>query len=263
MDLGLKDKVALIAAGSRGLGRAVAEELAAEGASLVLCARDPATLAETTASIADQTGAHVLGVPADVTDARQVKQLVASANERFGRIDILVTNAGGPPAGRFDQLSQEQWEQATRLTLYSAVHLAREVLPGMRSRRWGRILNITSIAVKQPVENLLLSNSLRAAVTGFARTLANEVASEGITVNNILPGYTRTERLEELAGMMADKLGISADEFRGKWEAEIPMRRLGEPREFAAMAAFLVSERASYITGTSIQVDGGWIKSLF
>jgi 3-oxoacyl-[acyl-carrier protein] reductase len=263
MDLGLKYKVALVAAGSRGLGRAVAEELAAEGASLVLCARDAATLAETTASIADQTGAHVLGVPADVTDPRQVKQLVASGLERFGRIDILVTNAGGPPAGRFEHLTQEQWEQATRLTLFSAVHLAREVLPGMRTRRWGRILNITSIAVKQPVENLLLSNSLRAAVTGFARTLANEVAAEGITVNNILPGYTRTERLEELAEMMAEKQGISPNEFRGKWEAEIPMGRLGEPREFAALAAFLVSERASYITGTSIQVDGGWIRSLF
>lgn len=263
MDLGLKDKVALVAAGSRGLGRAVAEELAAEGASLVLCARDATTLAETTESIADQTGAHVLGVPCDVTVASQVKQLVASGIDRFGRIDILVTNAGGPPAGRFDQLTQEQWEEATRLTLYSAVHLTREVLPGMKARRWGRILNITSIAVKQPVENLLLSNSLRAAVTGFARTLANEVATEGITVNNILPGYTRTERLEDLAQMMAEKQGISADEFRGRWEAEIPMGRLGEPREFAALAAFLVSERASYITGTSIQIDGGWIRSLF
>jgi len=263
MDLGLKDKVALVAAGSRGLGRAVAEELAAEGASLVLCARDATTLAETTAAIADQTGAHVLGVPCDVTVASQVRQLVASGIDRFGRIDILVTNAGGPPAGRFDQLTHEQWEEATRLTLYSAVHLTREVLPGMKARRWGRILNITSIAVKQPVENLLLSNSLRAAVTGFARTLANEVATEGITVNNILPGYTRTERLEDLAQMMAEKQGISADEFRGRWEAEIPMGRLGEPREFAALAAFLVSERASYITGTSIQIDGGWIRSLF
>jgi 3-oxoacyl-[acyl-carrier protein] reductase len=263
MDLGLKDKVALVAAGSRGLGRAVAEELAAEGASLVLCARDGATLAETTAAIAEQTGAHVRGVPADVTDAAQVKQLVASGLDRFGRIDILVTNAGGPPAGRFDQLTHEQWEQAARLTLYSAVHLARAVLPGMKTRRWGRILNITSIAVKQPVENILLSNSLRAAVTGFARTLANEVAADGITVNNILPGYTRTERLEDLARMMAEKQGISASEFSAKWEAEIPMGRLGEPREFAALAAFLVSERASYITGTSIQVDGGWIRSLF
>ncbi|HEU4768488.1 MAG TPA: SDR family oxidoreductase [Pyrinomonadaceae bacterium] len=262
MDLGLKDKVALVAAASQGLGRAVAEALAAEGASLVLCARNPSTLAESAAAIADSTGAHVLAVPADVTDMDQIARLVQSADERFGRVDILVTNAGGPPAGQFDQLSREQWEQATRLTLFSAIELARLVLPGMKERRWGRILNITSIAVKQPVENLMLSNSLRAGLTGFARTLANEVAAYGVTVNNILPGYTRTERLEELAQMMADKQGISPAEFRAKWEQEIPMRRLGEPREFAALAAFLVSERASYITGTSIQVDGGWIRSL-
>lgn len=263
MDLGLGNKVALVAAGSRGLGRAVAEELAAEGASLVLCARDGRVLAETAAAIAEKSGAHVLAVLADVTQIDDVKRLVDAGTERFGRIDILVTNAGGPPAGTFDQLTHEQWEQATRLTLFSAIELARQVLPGMKKRRWGRILNITSIAVKQPVENLMLSNSLRAGLTGFARTLANEVAAEGITVNNILPGYTRTERLDELAKMMADKQGISPDEFRSKWEEEIPMGRLGEPREFAALAAFLVSERASYITGTSIQVDGGWIRSLF
>jgi 3-oxoacyl-[acyl-carrier protein] reductase len=262
MDLGLKDRVALVAAASQGLGRAVAEELAAEGAALVLCARNPSTLAETAAAIADATGAHVLAVPADVTEVDQITRVVESGNERFGRIDILVTNAGGPPAGRFEHITREQWERASRLTLFSAIELARLVLPGMKARRWGRILNITSIAVKQPVENLMLSNSLRAGLTGFARTLANEVAADGVTVNNILPGYTRTERLEELAGMMADKLGISAAEFRGKWEREIPMGRLGEPREFAALAAFLVSERASYITGTSIQVDGGWIRSL-
>jgi 3-oxoacyl-[acyl-carrier protein] reductase len=262
MDLGLKDKVALVAASSQGLGRAVAEELAAEGAALVLCARDVNMLAETAASIADQSGAHVLAVPTDVTDVDQLKRLVESGIERFGRIDILVTNAGGPPAGTFEQITREQWEQAARLTLYSAIELARLVLPGMKERRWGRILNITSIAVKQPVESLMLSNSLRAGLTGFARTLANEVAADGITVNNILPGYTRTERLEDLAVMMAEKHGISSSEFRAKWEAEIPMRRLGEPREFAALAAFLVSERASYITGTSIQVDGGWIRSL-
>ncbi|HJT65652.1 MAG TPA: SDR family oxidoreductase [Pyrinomonadaceae bacterium] len=262
MDLGLKDKVALVAASSQGLGRAVAEELAAEGASLLLCARDAATLAKTTAAIADQTGAHVLGVPADVTDEAQIKNLVAAGNERFGRIDILVTNAGGPPAGRFDQLTPEQWEQAIQLTLYSTVHLAREVLPGMKARHWGRILNITSIAVKQPIDGLLLSNSMRAAVTGFARTLANEVATDGITVNNVMPGYTRTERLQELAQYMAQKQGITEAEFNGQWEQEIPMRRLGEPRELAALVTFLASERASYITGTSIQCDGGWIKSL-
>ena len=263
MDLGLKNKVALVAASSQGLGRAVAEELAAEGASLVLCARDSRTLAETAASIAEKTNAHVLAVPADVTVAEDIKRLVDAGNERFGRIDILVTNAGGPPAGRFEQLTHQQWEDAIRLTLLSAVELTRQVLPGMKERRWGRIINITSIAVKQPVENLLLSNSLRAGLTGFARTLANEVAPDGITVNNVLPGYTRTERLDELAQMMAEKQGISASEFRGKWEKEIPMGRLGEPREFAAMVTFLASERASYVTGTSIQVDGGWIRSLF
>ena len=262
MDLGLKNKVALVAAASRGLGRAVAEELAAEGASLVLCARDSRTLDETAAAIAKNSNAHVLAVPADVTVTDDIKRLVETGTERFGRIDILVTNAGGPPAGRFEQLTQEQWERAIRLTLFSAIELTRQVLPGMKERRWGRILNITSIAVKQPVENLLLSNSLRAGLTGFARTLANEVAADGITVNNILPGYTRTGRLDELAQMMAEKQGISAGEFRGRWEKEIPMGRLGEPREFAALATFLVSERASYITGTSIQVDGGWIKSL-
>jgi 3-oxoacyl-[acyl-carrier protein] reductase len=262
MDLGLKDKVALVAAASRGLGRAVAEELAAEGTSLVLCARDQHTLAETAAAIAESSGVHVLAVPADVTILDDIKRVVDAGNERFGRIDILVTNAGGPPAGRFEQLTREQWEEAIRLTLLSAVELARQVLPGMRARRWGRILNITSIAVKQPVEGLLLSNSLRAGLTGFARTLANEVAAEGITVNNVLPGYTRTERLDELAEMMAEKQGISAKEFRAKWEQEIPMGRLAEPREFAALVAFLASERASYITGTSIQVDGGWIRSL-
>ena len=262
MDLGLKNRVALVAASSQGLGRAVAEELAAEGASLVLCAREPKTLAEVAATIADGSGAHVLAVPADVTVADDIKRVVDAGLERFGRIDILVTNAGGPPAGTFEQITREQWENAMRLTLFSAIEFARQVLPGMKERRWGRILNITSIAVKQPVENLMLSNSLRAGLTGFARTLANEVAAEGITVNNIMPGYTRTERLEDLANMMAEKQGISPAEFRAKWEKEIPMGRLGEPREFAALATFLVSERASYITGTSIPVDGGWIKSL-
>ena len=263
MDLGLKNKVALVVAASRGLGYAVAEELAAEGASLVICGRDTKTITQAGAEIADKTGAHVLAVAADVSAADDVTQLVASAITRFGRVDILVTNAGGPPAGSFETLTVEQWEEATRLTLYSAINLAREVLPGMKERKWGRILNITSIAVKQPVDNLMLSNSLRSAVTGFARTLANEVAGYGITVNNILPGYTRTERVEELASMMATRQGISAAEFKSRWEHEIPMGRLGEPHEFAALAAFLVSQRASYITGTSVPVDGGWIKALF
>src|SRR4029077_19387355 len=248
MDLGLKDKIALIAGSSKGLGRAGAEELAAEGAGLVLCARDSKSLNATGDEITNTTGTPVVAVQADLTRAEDISRVVNAGLERFGRIDILITNNGGPPTGQFESLSQEQWEAATQLTLYSALELTRQVLPGMKERKWGRILNITSIAVKQPVEKLMLSNSLRAAVTGFARTLANEVAPFGITVNNIMPGYTRTERVEELAQMMAEREKISPAEFVARWEKEIPMRRLGEPREFAALAAFLVSERASYIT---------------
>jgi len=262
MDLGLKGKVALVAAASQGLGRAVAEELAAEGASLILCARHDAALQETCAAIEKAHGTPVLGLATDVADPAAVARLVEAGLARFGRIDILVTNAGGPPAGTFDTLSAAQWEGATSLLLTSVVELTRAVLPGMRERGWGRILNITSISVKQPVANLMLSNSLRAAVTGMARTLATEVAAQGITVNNILPGYTRTERVVGLADATAAREGISAAEATARWEAEIPMRRLGEPREFAALAAFLCSERASYITGTSVPVDGGWIRGL-
>ena len=262
MDLGLNGKVALVAAASQGLGRAVAEELAAEGASLILCARHDAALQETCAAIVAAHGTPVLGLATDVADPAAVARLVEAGLARFGRIDILVTNAGGPPAGTFDTLNADQWQAATSLLLTSVVELTRAVLPGMKERGWGRILNITSISVKQPVANLMLSNSLRAAVTGMARTLATEVAAQGITVNNILPGYTRTERVVGLADATAAREGISAAEATARWENEIPMRRLGEPREFAALAAFLCSERASYITGTSVPVDGGWIRSL-
>jgi 3-oxoacyl-[acyl-carrier protein] reductase len=262
MDLLLKDKVALVAASSTGLGRAVAEELAAEGARLVLCARGLEQLNNTRDHIARTSHTDVIAVQADLTKQEDISRVVRSGIDEFGRIDILITNNGGPPTGQFENLTAEQWQAATQLTLFSAIELTRQVLPGMKERRWGRLLNITSIAVKQPVENLMLSNSLRAALTGFARTLANEVATIGITVNNVMPGYTRTERLEDLAEMLAKKEGISSNEFASRWAAEIPMRRLGEPREFAALVAFLVSERASYITGQSIAVDGGWIRSV-
>jgi 3-oxoacyl-[acyl-carrier protein] reductase len=263
MELGLQNKVALVAASSRGLGRAVAEELAAEGASLVLCARTEATLNDVCDSLRNQVGGRVVGVPADLSVTADVERVVERGLERFGRIDILVTNGGGPPAGLFEGLSRESWEAASRLVLASVLDLTRLVLPGMKARGWGRILNVTSIAVKQPVARLMLSNSLRAAVTGFARTLANEVAAYGITVNNILPGYTRTERVEQLAEAAAASEGVAVADVKARWEAEIPMKRLGDVREFAALAAFLVSERASYITGSSIAVDGGWVRSLF
>lgn len=262
MDLGIRGRIALVAASSRGLGRAIAEELGAEGCDLVLCARGAEALEETAAAIRGATGARVVAVPADLSEEAQVARVAERAEQELGPIDILVTNAGGPPAGPFESHGMEAWRSAVRLNLESALHLTRSVLPGMKSRGWGRILNITSIAVKQPVDGLILSNAVRAAVTGMARTLANEVAPFGITVNNILPGYTRTRRVEDLAEKTAAREGIGTEEAVGRWEAQIPMGRIGEPREFAALAAFLVSARASYITGQSVAVDGGWIRSL-
>ncbi|UCC26240.1 MAG: SDR family oxidoreductase [Gemmatimonadales bacterium] len=262
MELGLDGRVALVAASSKGLGRAVAEELAAEGCNLVLCARSPEPLEAVGRTIAESTGRQVVVLPTDVADARQVEALVELAHRTFGRVDVLVTNGGGPPPGRFEEHGIEAWRAGAAVTLESVVSLIRGVLPGMKERGWGRILNVTSIAVKQPVDGLMLSNSLRAAVTGLARTLANEVAIHGITVNNLMPGYTRTERLEELAEHITASRGISESEAYAAWEDQVPMGRIGEPREFAALAAFLASERASYITGQSIAVDGGWIRSL-
>ncbi|HEY7234258.1 MAG TPA: SDR family oxidoreductase [Gemmatimonadaceae bacterium] len=262
MDLGLRGKTALVTAASRGLGRAIAEAFAAEGASLVICARGADALEEARDAIADRSGVDVDMVAADVATEEGIARVWQHARDRFGRVDVLVTNAGGPPSGPFEAHEWETWRHAVDLTLRSAVELTRLVLPGMKERRWGRILNVTSIAVKQPVDGLMLSNSLRAAVTGFARTLANEVARYGITVNNMMPGYTRTERVEQLNAATAAREGITVDDVARRIEAQIPMRRLGEPGEFAALAAFLASEQASYITGQSIAVDGGWIRSL-
>lgn len=262
MDLGLRGKVALVAASSRGLGRAVAEELADNGAHLALCARNPERLEEARAAIASASGVSVIAAPTDLCDPDAVQALVARVHDELGRVDVLVTNVGGPPPGPFESHSPDAWQAAIDQNLGSVLHLVRATLPGMKARQWGRILNITSIAVKQPVDGLILSNTVRAAVTGFARTLANEVATDGITVNNVMPGYTRTERLDELAGAMAAREGITPEQAFERWTREIPMGRVGDPREFAALVAFLASTRASYITGTSIPVDGGWIRSL-
>ena len=262
MELGLQGKVAIVAAASKGLGRACAEELAAEGARVVICARGVDALERTRASIESNTGGEVHSVPADLSTMEGIEKVAAEALRRFGHVDILVNNAGGPPSGPFEQHPWEQWEKAVHLNLRSTVELSRRVLPGMRERRWGRIINVTSIAVKQPVDGLILSNSVRSAVTGWARTLANEVARDGITVNSVLPGYTRTDRVEQLNASRAAAEGIPVEEVQRRTEAQIPMRRMGEPREFGAMVAFLASERASYITAQSIVVDGGWVRAL-
>ena len=258
MDLGLNERVALVGGSSRGLGLAVARELAAEGADVVLCARGREALEEARAGIEADTGASVAAVPADLSTVEGIESVVEGARRAFGPVDILVTNTGGPPAGSFEAHDAEAWRSAERLLLESVVELTRRVLPGMKDRGWGRIITITSIAVKQPVQNLILSNSLRAAVTGLARTLANEVAPRDVTVNNVMPGYTQTARLEELAGAEGEDDGQAFE----RWTREIPMGRIGRPRELAALVAFLASERAGYITGTSIPVDGGWIRSL-
>ncbi len=262
MDLGLKGRVALVAASSKGLGKAVAEELAAEGASLVLCARGEAALLATADAITKGYDVPVLAVAADVGKSGEAERVVRDGIAKFGKIDILLTNSGGPPAGPFESLTKEVWADATALVLASVVAFCQAVVPGMKQRRWGRILNVCSIAAKQPVDNLMLSNSIRAAVIGFARTLANEVAPFGITVNNLLPGFTRTERMVELSAITAKKEGITPEQSLARYAATVPMGRMGEPREFAALAAFLASERASYLTGQSIAVDGGWIRGL-
>ena len=262
MDLGIRGRTAFVAAASKGLGRAVAEELAREGVNLVITARGEDELNSTRDSIIKESSVDVLAVSGDLAKPGDLERMTSQAIDRFGHVDILVTNAGGPPSGPFETLSDEKWTDAVDLTLMSVIKLTRAFLPGMRERKWGRIINITSITVKQPVEGLMLSNSIRAAVTGFARTLADEVATDGITVNNILPGYTRTARVEQLAEAAARREGVTVESATSKWTGQIPMRRLGEPGEFAALAVFLASDRASYITATSIPVDGGWIKGL-
>lgn len=262
MDLGLSGRVAIVAAASKGLGRAVAEELAREGAHVAICARAPGTLAEAAAQIQKSTAREVFHQALDVTDSVGVASFVAAVEARFGRLDICVTNSGGPPSNSFKNTKPEDWRSAVEQLLMSTVFFAKETLPRMQKNKWGRLITITSSSVKQPVDGLLLSNSVRAAVTGLARTLANEYAADGITVNNVCPGYTRTTRLDGLAATISARTGAKPEEVFAGWEREIPARRLGTPQEFAAVVAFLASERASYVAGGSIAVDGGLVRSL-
>jgi 3-oxoacyl-[acyl-carrier protein] reductase len=262
MDLGLKGRVAMVAAASKGLGRAAAEEFAREGCRVAICARGGADLERAAGDIEKLYGGRVFRRALDVTDEIAVRDFVAAVEKEFGSVDICVTNAAGPPAKPFLETSLEEWRTAVGLTLMSAVYFARQVLPRMQRYRWGRFITITSVSVKQPIPGLLLSNSLRAAVAGLAKTLANEFGPAGITVNNVCPGYTATERLSELAEQQSRNTGVARDDVFRSWAAEIPSGRLARPDEFAALVAFLASERAASINGTSIAVDGGWVKSL-
>jgi 3-oxoacyl-[acyl-carrier protein] reductase len=263
MELGIRDRVALVAAASKGIGFAAALELAREGVRVFLCSRDEARASEAAQKIHAETGATVAGVGADVTDNQAAERFVSLAHERAGRIDILVTNAGGPPASSFLAAQLETFRQAFELNALSAIRLAKLVLPGMQAQKWGRIVNITSVSVKQPIDGLLFSNTVRAALTGWAKTVSNEVAPDNVTVNNVAPGYTLTEHQDEVAEARALALGKSKEEIIASWATQGPMRRIGRPEEIAAAIAFLASERASYITGVTLQVDGGWVKGLF
>ncbi len=262
MDLGLHGKIALVTAASKGLGKAVAQRLAQEGAHVAICARGEEHLSRTAAEIKTGTGRQVLAFPADVSDPAAVNALVEATIERFGRIDVLVTNAGGPPPGQFLDLAPEDWEAAARLTLMSAVRLCYAVVPVMKEQGEGSILAMTSITVKQPLPNLILSNSLRLGVIGLVKTLADELAPFGIRVNAICPGWTRTARVDQLLRDRAERNGTTPEEEAAKIAAAIPLGRMGTPEEFAAAAAFLVSPAASYITGVSLLVDGGMYRGV-
>ena len=253
MDLGLKNKVVFVAASSQGLGKAVAIELAKEGAHLAICGRNVERLEVAKLEIEKFGNGQVIAVTGDLSNEQDRSNILNSVLKTYGKVDILVTNAGGPPSGTFDNLSQDDWNTAYESLLGSAVSLIRGVLPGMKAQGWGRIITITSISVKQPVDDLILSNSVRASVVGLMKSLANELGKYNITVNNIMPGYTQTNRLLSL---------IENNPSINSVTDEIPLKRFGTPEEFAAAVTFMASERASYITGVSLAVDGGWIKNI-
>lgn len=262
MDLGLQDKVALVAASSRGLGRACAHTLSVEGAKVAICARTNKSLRAAADEIASETGNQVLAIVADLTSARDCKRVVQETVEFFGGLHVLVTNNGGPPTGYFFDFDDNDWYRAIDLTLLSAIRLIRAAVPHMREEEWGRIINITSVSVKEPLDNLVFSNSLRPGVVGMARTLANQLAADGITINNVLPGYILTDRVIELAEKQAKAQGKTPDEILAGFAAPVPVGRVGKPEELAAVVAFLASQQAAYVNGASILVDGGRYKGL-
>jgi 3-oxoacyl-[acyl-carrier protein] reductase len=262
MDMGLKSKVASVAASSQGIGRATAEAFAAEGCKVAMCARNAPTLTAAAEKIKKQYNAEVFHQALDVTEASAVHEFVEAVIKKLGSADICVTNAGGPPARGFLTASVEEWRKAIDANFMSTVYFAREVIPHMQRKRWGRIITITSITTKQPIADLVLSNAVRAAVVGLVKSLANEFGKDGILVNNVGPGFTATDRLKELARSRSAASGATEKEIFDGWAADAPLRRLGEPNEVADTIVWLASERASYVTGQTVLVDGGMYKGL-
>jgi len=262
MNMGLKNRIAIVAASSQGIGRATAEAFAAEGCRIAMCARNAQTLQAAAENIAKNYATEVFAQAVDVTDAEAVRRFVAAVVSKFGGVDICITNAGGPPAKGFLAVGLEEWKKVVDLNFLSTVYFAREVIPHMQHQHWGRIITITSITTKQPVADLVLSNAVRAAVVGLVKSLANEFGKDGILVNNVGPGYTATDRLKELAKTRSTATGKSEKEISEDWSTDAALKRLGEPHEIADAIVWLASERASYVTGQTVLVDGGLYKGL-
>ncbi len=262
MDFGIRNRVAMVSAASKGLGRAIASSLSAEGVRLSICSRTLESLEEARKSI-ESAGGDVLAIACDVSKAADLQRWYEKTIERFGQVDILVTNTGGPPAAPFLELDEQQWQSGIDSTLMNVVRLCNLVIPGMQQRRWGRIVHITSLVAKQPTGLLTISSTLRAGLSALTKTLGDQVASDGITVNAVLPGHYLTDRQRHLADIRAREQGITPQQVLDKSVGAIPMGRFGEPRELGDVVTFLCSERASYLTGASIQVDGGIIRSTF
>jgi len=262
VDLGLKGRVALVTGASAGIGKAIASALAVEGTRLAIASRSLEKLKAAAAEIMATSSVEPLPIRCDVTSEKQIETMVREVELKLGQIDILVCNAGGPPSGNFESFSADQWDGAYQLNLKSTVDLCRAVVPGMKARKWGRIINITSIAALQPAENLMLSNTVRAGVHGFTKSLSNELAPFSVTVNCICPGYTATERLNELAEQISRVKRVTVESIYSDWQSAIPMARLADPAEMGYLAAFLASEKASYMTGLAINLDGGFVKSI-
>ena len=262
MDLGLKDRVALVCGASKGLGRAVALGLAREGARLAVCSRSEENIRSAAKVIQAETGTEVVPLQADLSSAAEARSFFHQALAHYGRVDILVNNAGGPPSLPFMEISDAHWEEAFQLTLMSAAILMKEAIPKMQEKKYGRIINLTSVAVKQPIPALILSNALRTGLVGLSKSLAAIYGPDNILINNVCPGYTLTERVRELSEVLARRQNSTPEKVIQGWAAEIPLGRLGRPEELADLVVFLASERAGYITGATIQVDGGYFRGL-